>query len=100
MKNLSDNVFIRSIDVKRLNRLVNELRKRGLWAERHSYSIRIIYNNIIVASLHLYPGFNEAILRLYGGFIDNYVYNIISRVLREVLGDFKLVVERVTRDVL
>jgi len=91
-------VFIKSIDVKRLNRLINELRKRGLWAERHSYSIRIIYNNTIVASLHLYPGFNEAVLRLYGDSVDNYVYSTVSRVLREVLGDFKLIVNRVVRE--
>ncbi|MEM1773435.1 MAG: hypothetical protein QXQ71_06405, partial [Desulfurococcaceae archaeon] len=54
------------ISVKVLNSIVDELRKRGLWAERHSYSIRIMYNGEFVASLHIYPGFNEAVLRLYG----------------------------------
>lgn len=59
-------MFPRGIDVKVLNNLIHELRTRGLWAERHSYSIRIAYNGLFVASLHLYPGFNEAVLRLYG----------------------------------
>ncbi len=91
-------MLIESRDVRRLNRLVNELKKHSLWVERHSYSIRIIYNNTIVASLHLYPGFNEAVLRLYGGVVDNYVYSTVSRVLREVLGDFKLIVKRIVRE--
>lgn len=59
-------MFLRGVDVKTLNNLVRELRARGLWAERHSYSIRIAYSGLFVASLHLYPGFNEAVLRLYG----------------------------------
>ncbi|MEM4481993.1 MAG: hypothetical protein QXK88_05655 [Desulfurococcaceae archaeon] len=55
-----------SLDHKKLNLVVSELRNKGLWAERHSYSIRIMYAREFVASLHLYPGFNEAVLRLYG----------------------------------
>lgn len=54
------------INVKVLNNIVYELRSKNLWAERHSYSIRIMYNGRFVASLHIYPGFNEAALRLYG----------------------------------
>lgn len=78
----------KGIDIKRLNNLVNELRTRGLWAERHSYSIRLMYNNAIIASLHLYPGFNEAELRLYGGSINGYVQRVVVEVLSKHLPDF------------
>jgi hypothetical protein len=89
-------VFIRGIDVKVLNKLVEELRRRSLWAERHSYSIRIIYNNLIVASLHIYPGFNEAVLRLYGDAVsDAYVQKVISEVLPRILTGIKLRVVKV-----
>ncbi|MEM2024893.1 MAG: hypothetical protein QXW94_01200 [Desulfurococcaceae archaeon] len=59
-------MFYSGVDHKKLNLVVSELRNKGLWAERHSYSIRIMYAREFVASLHLYPGFNEAVLRLYG----------------------------------
>lgn len=60
----------RGISHRALNGLVQELREGGLWAERHSYSIRIMYEGKFVASLHLYPGFNEAQLRLYGDSLE------------------------------
>ncbi|MGC8982449.1 MAG: hypothetical protein ACP5KA_01640 [Desulfurococcaceae archaeon] len=93
----------RGIDVKKMNRLVEELRKAELWAERHSYSIRIMYKGRIVASLHLYPGYNEAVLKLYSDetSVNDYVLSSVKRVLAsllpevvvraEVLQPFKLV---------
>jgi hypothetical protein len=56
----------RGINVKVLNRLVEDMKKSGLIAERHSYSIRIMYRNRIVASIHLYPGYDSAVVKLYG----------------------------------
>jgi len=89
-------MYVKGIDVKKLNKLVDELRKRDLWAERHSYSIRIIYNGLIVASLHIYPGFNEAVLRLYGdNTSDRYVQSVVSEVLSQVLEDVKLKVVKI-----
>jgi uncharacterized membrane protein len=89
-------MYVKGIDVKKLNKLVDELRKRDLWAERHSYSIRIIYNGLIVASLHIYPGFNEAVLRLYGdNTSDRYVQSVVGEVLSQVLEDVKLKVVKI-----
>ncbi|MEM3762998.1 MAG: hypothetical protein QW721_01150 [Desulfurococcaceae archaeon] len=83
----------KGIDVKRLNKLVEDLRSRGLWAERHSYSIRIMYNDLIVASLHLYPGFSEAVLRLYGGGLNKRVQEIVEEVLVKNLPGFNIKVQ-------
>ncbi|MEM1628388.1 MAG: hypothetical protein QXP02_01795 [Desulfurococcaceae archaeon] len=74
-----------------LNNFVKELRDRGIWAERHSYSIRLMYKETIVASLHLYPGFNKAILKLYGGdIIDEYVENNVKIAMLKFLPTFHL----------
>jgi hypothetical protein len=72
----------KGIPVSKLNNLVEYLRKRGIWAERHSYSIRMIYRGAIVASLHLYPGYSEAVLRLYG---DEESNNVVEEVVKEAL---------------
>ncbi len=47
----------------------------------------MFYREHVVASLHIYPGYDEAILRLYSGDegIDEYVARTITRVLRELL---------------
>lgn len=89
----------RGIDVRKLNIMVSELRKRGLWAERHAYSIRIIYSDLIVASLHLYPGFNEAVLRVYSGRVevDEFVINTVREVINKHLPEFKLREIRMSR---
>ena len=90
------NMYVRSISVRTLNRLIHDLRSRGLWAERHSYSIRIMYNNLIVASLHIYPGFSEAVLRLYGDAEANkYVENTVKDILANTLRGFKITVVKV-----
>jgi hypothetical protein len=87
---------IKSVDVKTLNRLIYEMRRRGLWAERHSYSIRIMHNGLIVASLHIYPGFNEAVLRLYGDpETDKYVESVVTSVLTTLLRGYKITVVKI-----
>lgn len=79
------------ISTKRLNNFINELRSHGLWAERHSYSIRIMYRDKIVASLHLYPGFNKAVLRLYGDDQENkYVLLNVTKSIDKYLPGFKI----------
>ncbi|ADV64555.1 hypothetical protein Desmu_0236 [Desulfurococcus mucosus DSM 2162] len=82
--------FIRGIPVRVLNAMVNELRRNGLWAERHSYSIRIMYNGVFIASLHLYPGFNEAVLRLISGDPDavSTARNTVVGVLKKYLPEY------------
>ncbi len=84
----------RGISVKKLNNFLEDLRKQGLWAERHSYSIRIMYNGKFVASLHLYPGFNEAVLRLYGDVeVNNMVQEVVYKTVSRYLPDFKLKIQ-------
>ncbi|MET1159866.1 MAG: hypothetical protein ABWW65_02795 [Thermoprotei archaeon] len=82
----------RGIDNKLLNNFIAELRRKGLWAERHSYSIRILFREKISASLHLYPGYNEAVLRLYSGDerIDKYICNTIRDLLKRFLPDYEI----------
>lgn len=83
----------KGIDVKKLNRLVARLRTGKLWAERHSYSLRIAYNEVLVASLHLYPGYNEAVLKLYGGSLNGYVEEAVRSAIREELPEFRIRVQ-------
>jgi hypothetical protein len=80
------------------NKMIGDLRERGLWAERHSYSMRVMYQGRFVASLHFYPGYNlvevrvyaesrelnEAIAREIGGVIARYLpgYNLEVKFLR------------------
>ncbi|MEM4718369.1 MAG: hypothetical protein QXE81_06425 [Desulfurococcaceae archaeon] len=79
------------ISTRRLNNLINELRSMGIWAERHSYSIRVMYRDKIVASLHLYPGFNTAVLRLYGDKQENdHVLLSVTRSISKHLPGFKI----------
>lgn len=86
-----DSSVPRGIEVKVLNALLDDLRKRGIWAERHSYSIRMIYSEALVASLHLYPGFGEAVLRLYGNRESNeYVLSAVRELVTKYLPDFNL----------
>ncbi|WP_276814911.1 hypothetical protein [Desulfurococcus amylolyticus] len=75
--------FIKGIPVKVLNSMVEAFRLKGLWAERHSYSLRIMYNNRFAASLHLYPGFNEAVLRLISG--DPLINSRIRSIVKEIM---------------
>ena len=79
------------ITVRTLNNLVNELRGDDLWAERHSYSVRIMYKGLIVASLHFYPGYHEAVLRLYGDEEANrYVYSRVKSLTSKYLPNYTL----------
>jgi len=91
-------MYPRAISIRVLNKVVEELRTGPLWAERHSYSIRIMYNGVFVASLHLYPGLNEAVLKLYGPQeVNNYVKARVELIASKYLQGFKINVITVNR---
>jgi len=53
-----------------------------------------MYNGKFVASLHLYPGFNEAVLRLYGDVeVNNMVQEVVYKTVSRYLPDFKLKIQ-------
>jgi len=55
----------RGVHPRILNKLTWELRNRGIWVERHSYSYRVFYGGRIAGSIHIYPGFDEVVVKLY-----------------------------------
>ncbi|OYT37198.1 MAG: hypothetical protein B6U89_07765 [Desulfurococcales archaeon ex4484_58] len=71
---------------KILNRIVWVLREKGIWVERHSYSFRIMYRERIVGSLHLYPGYNLIVLKLYSGELGT--SKKLARIINGVLNNF------------
>ena len=85
----------RGIHPRVLNSITWRLRKHGLWVERHTYSYRIMYRGKLIASLHIYPGYDEAILRLYSGdeTVDQYIVDTVSNVFKELLPGIKLKIE-------
>lgn len=84
-------MYIKGIDVRTFNRIVEELRERGLWAERHSYSMRVMLNGKFVASAHFYPGHELVVIRVYGEPAASRVAaSIIEEVLRAHLKGYKL----------
>lgn len=86
------------INVRVLNALVSYLRTDKIWAERHAYSIRIMYENRLTASLHLYPGYGLAVLRLYGDSEANeYVLSRVSMAVESFLPGFRLEIHVIKR---
>lgn len=75
-----------------LNLLVNELRSKGLWVERHSYSFRVMHRNAIVASFHVYPYHKEIHVKLYSGVdeIDFFVMRVLEETFIKILSDYKI----------
>lgn len=75
-----------------LNRLVDELRSRGLWVERHSYSFRVMFREKIVASFHIYPYHREIQVRLYSGVeeIDFFIKKVLEETFIKTMSDFKI----------
>ncbi|MEM2009552.1 MAG: hypothetical protein QXV51_01735 [Thermosphaera sp.] len=86
----------KGISVKLLNKILEELNQRGIYAERHSYSIRMMFKGRFVASLHLYPGFNQGVLRVYGDSeeINQFIVNVVGELLNKYLKELELIVER------
>lgn len=84
------------IPVGTLNKLVEELRRSGVWAERHSYSIRGMYNGKFVVSIHIYPGYGLVKIRLYSGDerIDETVYNIVKQAVDKYLKGYLIEAQR------
>jgi len=58
--------YTRWINPKKLDELLYALREIGIDVWRHSYSYRLIYKNTIIASLHIYPGYNDITIRILG----------------------------------
>lgn len=88
----------KGIDVRVLNKLVNELREKDLWAERHSYSIRIMHRDKFVSSIHLYPGYNEAVIRIYTDEVDSKaILGTISTTITKYLPGFTLRIQYIER---
>lgn len=73
------------------------LRESGLWVERHSYSFRIMYGGRIVGSLHIYPGFREAILKVYNVNEGeaSYVVSTVRRVFETLFPEYELSVKAI-----
>ncbi|RLG84060.1 MAG: hypothetical protein DRO40_02525 [Thermoprotei archaeon] len=53
------------VSARDLDALVWELDSRGIEASRHAYSYRLLYKGMLIASIHVYPGYKEISLRLY-----------------------------------
>ena len=87
------------VRISDLDGLVQRLRENGFYVGRHSYSYRLFYEGKVVAglfnSLHLYPGYREACLRLYRVHRDlaGAVRERIIMVVRDVFPDYKIVVK-------
>ncbi len=88
-------MYIKWIDPRLLDKLVFELSNKGIYVGRHSYSFRLFFKSKIVAGIHVYPGYNEVVLRIY---MSNLEYalealdNIINAI-RKVLPSYKLVIQ-------
>lgn len=82
----------KQVDHRLLNKFVWLLRNKGLWIERHSYSFRIMYGNLIIGSLHIYPGFREAVLKIHSlgtNEAEKIVY-VIKSVFNELFPEYEL----------
>ncbi len=84
--------MFRWVNPKRLDKLVFDLRENGIWADRHAYSYRLMYKDRLVASLHIYPGYNEFSLRLYKSFktLAREAEEIIVKVLKQNFPEYKV----------
>ncbi|WP_440059956.1 hypothetical protein ACSU1N_02030 [Thermogladius sp. 4427co] len=90
---MSSSYIPKGIHPRVFNKIVWELRSLGLWAERHSYSMRVMYRDKFVASLHFYPGYNIIEGRLYAESpgVNEYLAETLSNVLSKYLRDYKIV---------
>ncbi len=88
-------MYVVGIHPKIFNKLLWFLRKNGLWVERHSYSFRVMYRGRFVASFHIYPGYNIAVLRLYSGkqSIDRFVEEKVLQAFNKYLPDYRVDIE-------
>ncbi len=84
--------YTRWINPKKLDELLYALREIGIDVWRHSYSYRLIYKNTIIASLHIYPGYNDIIIRILGVNRKTAmsIMKYILTKIREVLPHYKI----------
>jgi hypothetical protein len=88
-------MYIRWINPRLLDKLVFELSNRGIYVGRHSYSFRLFFKGRIIAGIHVYPGYNEVVLRIY---MSNLEYalealdNIVDAI-KKTLPGYKLIIQ-------
>ncbi|NAZ26657.1 MAG: hypothetical protein GU348_00700 [Thermogladius sp.] len=82
----------RGIHPRVFNNMIRDLRGRGLWAERHSYSMRVMYEGRFVASLHFYPGYNIVEARLYAESpqLNEMLRGLINGVIAQYLPEYRV----------
>jgi len=89
--------YTRWINPKKLDELLYALREIGIDVWRHSYSYRLIYKNKIIASLHIYPGYNDVTIRILG-ISKETAMSVMDHVLtkiREVLPYYRIHVKTI-----
>jgi len=74
-----------------LNNITWDLRSLGIWVERHSYSYRIIYGGVIVGSIHIYPGYDEVVIRISSKYAE--LLPMIAGTLLKYLPRYKITTE-------
>ena len=88
-------MFLRWVRAKDLDCIVYELEKRDIEASRHAYSYRLLYKGMIVAGVHVYPGFNEASVRLYKIVHDlaEEASSKITESIKKCFPDYKIIIK-------
>lgn len=88
-------MYTRWINPQKLDELVFKLRKNNISVGRHSYSYRLFYNEKLIAGIHVYPGYNEVVLRIYMSYIEysKPIIGLIKEIIRKVFPDYRLVVQ-------
>lgn len=79
---------------RQLDAVTRLLSEKGIEASRHAYSYRLLYRGAIVASIHLYPGYEEASVRLYRAYpsLAREALDIIIWVLKKVFPNYTITV--------
>ncbi|ABN70222.1 hypothetical protein Smar_1126 [Staphylothermus marinus F1] len=85
-------MYTRWVNPRKLDELVFKLRENNIFASRHSYSYRLLYNGKMIAGIHLYPGYKEVVLRIYMSNIEyaEPVLELIKNIIRKIFPDYKL----------
>ncbi|WFO74986.1 hypothetical protein J4526_07910 [Desulfurococcaceae archaeon MEX13E-LK6-19] len=87
--------LLRWVSARELDMINMLLEKHDIEASRHAYSYRLLYKGKIIASIHLYPGFEEASIRLYKYSRDeaSEVKDVIVGVVKKVFPNYKISVK-------
>ncbi len=87
--------LLKWVSVRELDSINMLLEKNGIEVSRHAYSYRLLYKGKIIASIHLYPGFEEASIRLYKYSKDeaDEVKDVIIGVVKKVFPNYRISVK-------